>query len=137
MFWIESVRFRNFRVLRDVQVPFQRRTVLVGANNVGKTSVLEGIEGGLGVGRRGYAFDESDVSSGVDAAVGFEILMTFAPWRAISSTTTKLHYSEHMSTSLMADIASSFKCPDRSTPTKACFGPGCAFRSPTGGTTAG
>jgi hypothetical protein len=54
---------------------------LVGANNVGKTSVLEGIEGALGVGRRTYAFDEGDISTGADPATGFAILLTYAPWQ--------------------------------------------------------
>ena len=39
----DSVRFRNFKSLADVEVPLHRLTILVGANGVGKTSVLEGI----------------------------------------------------------------------------------------------
>lgn len=54
--------------------------MLVGPNNVGKTSVLEGIEGALGVGRRSYAFDEGDISTGAERSTGFAILLTLAPF---------------------------------------------------------
>jgi len=76
---ILEVGFRNFRTLRSVDIPFRRQNILVGPNNVGKTSVLQALENALGVGRRTYAFDEDDVSSGVDKAEGFEIRITFGP----------------------------------------------------------
>ncbi len=40
---IHGVRFRNFKALRDVELPLERFTVLVGPNASGKTSVLEGL----------------------------------------------------------------------------------------------
>jgi predicted ATPase len=40
---IHGVRFRNFKALRDVELPLDRFTVLVGPNASGKTSVLEGL----------------------------------------------------------------------------------------------
>jgi energy-coupling factor transporter ATP-binding protein EcfA2 len=40
---IHSVRFRNFKALRNVEIELDRLTVLVGPNASGKTSVLEGI----------------------------------------------------------------------------------------------
>jgi energy-coupling factor transporter ATP-binding protein EcfA2 len=40
---IESVHFRNFKGLRDVTLPLERFTVLVGPNASGKTSILQGI----------------------------------------------------------------------------------------------
>ena len=49
-----TAHFKNFRTLRDIEIPSQRQTVLVSPNNVGKTSVLDGIEYALGVGRRGF-----------------------------------------------------------------------------------
>ena len=76
---ILEVGFRNFRTLRSVDIPFRRQNILVGPNNVGKTSVLQALENALGVGRRTYAFDEDDVSSGIDKAEGFEIRITFGP----------------------------------------------------------
>ncbi len=79
MIGILSVNFRNFRALRDVTIPLRQTTILVGPNNAGKTSVLEGMEHALGRGRRAYFFDERDVSEGVDPADGFEIRLAFAP----------------------------------------------------------
>lgn len=40
---IETVRFKNFKALRDVTMPLERLTVLVGPNASGKTSVLQGL----------------------------------------------------------------------------------------------
>src|SRR4051812_28807229 len=40
---IHAVRFQNFKALRDIVLPLDRFTVLVGPNASGKTSVLEGI----------------------------------------------------------------------------------------------
>ncbi|HWI18723.1 MAG TPA: AAA family ATPase [Vicinamibacterales bacterium] len=76
---IRSVRFARFRTLRDVTVVFQPRTVLVGSNNVGKTSVLEALEGAFGIGRRGYGFSEQDTTSGEDPSIGFEIVVEVVP----------------------------------------------------------
>jgi predicted ATPase len=41
---IETVRFKNFKALRDVTVALERFTVLVGPNASGKTSVLQGLD---------------------------------------------------------------------------------------------
>lgn len=41
---IETVSFKNFKALRDVIVPLERFTVLVGPNASGKTSVLQGLD---------------------------------------------------------------------------------------------
>jgi|GEM_PF-2559990 Predicted ATP-dependent endonuclease of the OLD family len=79
MFRILSATFHNFRALRDVTVPLELKAVLVGPNNVGKTSVLDGIEYSLGVGRRSFNFDERDVSTGSDPAQGFVIDLTLGP----------------------------------------------------------
>lgn len=79
MLRIVSARYQNFRALRDVTIPLQRQTVLVGPNNAGKSSVLEGLEHALGLGRRAYAFDERDVTEGVDPLDGFEIRIEFGP----------------------------------------------------------
>jgi len=40
---IETVSFKNFKALRDVTIPLERLTVLVGPNASGKTSVLQGL----------------------------------------------------------------------------------------------
>jgi predicted ATPase len=41
---IETVGFKNFKALRDVTIPLERFTVLVGPNASGKTSVLQGLD---------------------------------------------------------------------------------------------
>jgi putative ATP-dependent endonuclease of OLD family len=79
MIRIVSAHYLNFRALRDVRIPFGKTTVLVGPNNAGKTSMLEGLERALGLGRRAYAFDEDDVSEGANPADGFSIRVEFAP----------------------------------------------------------
>jgi putative ATP-dependent endonuclease of the OLD family len=46
---IDQVRIKNFRSLRDVEVSLQPVTLLVGANNAGKTTFLRAINTVLGV----------------------------------------------------------------------------------------
>lgn len=41
---IESIEFKNFRVLRDAKLPLGRCTVLVGPNGSGKSTVLQALE---------------------------------------------------------------------------------------------
>lgn len=62
--WISSVRLRNYRTFIDCTIPLRRKSVILGANNVGKTSLLEAIESVLGAGRRGYGLTEDDVRRG-------------------------------------------------------------------------
>ncbi len=76
---IISAHYTDFRALRDVRVPFGKSTILVGPNNAGKTSILEGLEGALGLGRRAYAFDEGDISEDADPTSGFTIRIEFGP----------------------------------------------------------
>jgi energy-coupling factor transporter ATP-binding protein EcfA2 len=40
---IRHVSFRNFKALREVEVPLERLTVIVGPNSSGKTSILQGL----------------------------------------------------------------------------------------------
>ena len=48
MILIEKVRIRNFRDLKDVVVNLKPITILVGANNAGKTTFLKAINSVLG-----------------------------------------------------------------------------------------
>jgi isoleucyl-tRNA synthetase len=55
---VEKVRVRNFRSLKDVEVELSPLTLLVGANNAGKTSFLRAINLALGVEKRGVTPDD-------------------------------------------------------------------------------
>lgn len=61
---IASIRIKNFRGLRDVEMPLSRSTVLIGENNSGKSSVLDCISLTLGRrwGQRGTGFSEYDLT---------------------------------------------------------------------------
>ncbi len=67
---IASIRIKNFRGLKDVEIPLARTTVLIGENNSGKSSVLESISLTLGRrwGQRGTGFSEYDLTVYADAA---------------------------------------------------------------------
>jgi putative ATP-dependent endonuclease of the OLD family len=65
---LSAARVSNFRSLKDVEVELNEFTLLVGANNSGKTSFLDALYGAIGAGRRGLGkediylvADESDV----------------------------------------------------------------------------
>lgn len=49
---ITDVRVSNFRALRDVEVPLGELTILLGANNAGKTSFLDAFYAAIGSGRK-------------------------------------------------------------------------------------
>jgi putative ATP-dependent endonuclease of OLD family len=58
---LKSVLIRNFRGLRDVEVPLDKTTVLIGENNSGKSSFLDAVRLCLARGgRRSSPFDEYD-----------------------------------------------------------------------------
>ena len=67
---IASIRIRNFRLLKDIEIPLARATVLIGENNSGKSSVLECLSLTLGRrwGQRGTGFSEYDLTIDSDAA---------------------------------------------------------------------
>ena len=67
---IASIRIGNFRVLKDIEIPLARTTVLIGENNSGKSSVLDCISLTLGRrwGQRGTGFSEYDLT--IDSDVG-------------------------------------------------------------------
>lgn len=54
---------RNLRCLKEVSIPLDEVTVLVGPNNAGKTSVIEALRNVLGRrwGKRGTGFTEKDI----------------------------------------------------------------------------
>lgn len=60
---ISSLKIDNFRCLRSLEVTLEETTVFIGANNTGKTALLEAIRVALSRrwGRRGTGFTEYDV----------------------------------------------------------------------------
>lgn len=49
---ITDVRVSNFRALKNVEVPLGDLTILIGANNAGKTSFLDALYAAIGAGRK-------------------------------------------------------------------------------------
>ena len=74
-----SATFHNYRTLRDAVVPLRRQTILVGANNTGKSSILDALDGAFGISRRGFGFTEEDVSQGVEPTEGLTVLFELWP----------------------------------------------------------
>lgn len=62
---ISKVRIENFRCIRELDVNLDDTTVFIGANNSGKTAILEAVRIALSRrwGRRGTGFTEHDVHS--------------------------------------------------------------------------
>ena len=56
---VATVRVFHFRCLRQVEVPLGPTTVLIGENNVGKTSFLDALHSAIGSGLR--HFSEEDI----------------------------------------------------------------------------
>ena len=67
---ISSISIRNFRGLKDIEIPLACTTVLIGENNAGKSSVLDCISLTLGRrwGQRGTGFSEYDLTIDGDTA---------------------------------------------------------------------
>jgi len=55
---VEKVRVENFRSLKKIEVALSPLTLLVGANNSGKTSFLRALNLALGVEKRGVNRDD-------------------------------------------------------------------------------
>jgi predicted ATP-dependent endonuclease of OLD family len=81
---IESLRIRNLRAIADITIQLDRRViVLVGANNAGKTTILDALAAIVGF-RGGIAFTEQDFRStdptrSARAAQPIEIEIEIAP----------------------------------------------------------
>ena len=61
---VTEVRVSNFRSLMNVAVEFDDLTVLVGANNAGKTSFLEALYSAVGAGRKSIGQDDIHIGPG-------------------------------------------------------------------------
>ncbi len=81
---LSRIRLRDYRCMRDVTVTFGKRTLLIGGNGTGKTSLLEAVDKVFGVGRRSYGFREQDLAPGtselkIDIELRPDDGSTFAP----------------------------------------------------------
>lgn len=61
---LSDVRVSNFRSLANIEVQLGRLTLLVGANNAGKTSFLDALYAALGAGRKFLGQDDVRVAPG-------------------------------------------------------------------------
>ncbi|MGE4339174.1 MAG: AAA family ATPase, partial [Pigmentiphaga sp.] len=55
---ITDVRVSNFRSLKNVEVALDDLTILIGANNAGKTSFLDALYAAIGAGRKALGKDD-------------------------------------------------------------------------------
>lgn len=61
---ITDVRVSNFRALKNAEVPLGELTVLIGANNAGKTSFLDALYAAIGAGRKTLGQDDVRLENG-------------------------------------------------------------------------
>lgn len=81
---LSRIRLRGYRCMRDVTVTLGKRTLLIGGNGAGKTSLLEAIDKVFGAGRRSHGFREQDLAPGtsemkVDLELRPDDVSTFTP----------------------------------------------------------
>ena len=75
-----EVRIRNFRSLLAVDVKLDRITMLIGANNSGKTSFLEAMSAAMSIGRRVITeddvyLDSKELKAPKDRVITIDILI--------------------------------------------------------------
>lgn len=61
---ITDARVSNFRALKNVEVPLDDLTILLGANNAGKTSFLDALYAAIGAGRKLLGQDDVHLEGG-------------------------------------------------------------------------
>ncbi|MBI4287617.1 MAG: AAA family ATPase [Chloroflexi bacterium] len=80
MLYISRVSIKNYRRLRNIEVPLKPHSVVIGESNAGKTSLLDLLETALSPTRRFPFLEESDVAHGLkpeDTAI--EALIEICP----------------------------------------------------------
>lgn len=73
---IKSVRIRNFRSLKDVEIAFDSVTTLIGPNGVGKSTVLRALDWFFNSGRGGELSDRDCSFGAIDQEI--EVRVTFS-----------------------------------------------------------
>ena len=87
---IESIHFRNFKVLRDATLPLGPFTLIVGPNGSGKTTALQGFEAARDC--RRYEFFQLVPAGGIDAKECVRVTISWStPGPDITSTLLWLH----------------------------------------------
>jgi len=61
---VTDVRVSNFRAIKNVEVSLEDLTILIGANNAGKTSFLDAVYAAIGAGRRLLGQDDVRLEAG-------------------------------------------------------------------------
>src|SRR5258708_39837145 len=61
---VTDCRVSNFRSLTNIELQLEMLTVLVGANNSGKTSFLDAMYAAIGAGRKVLGQDDIHIASG-------------------------------------------------------------------------
>ena len=102
---IQSVRIKNFRLLKDVFITFDSVTTLIGPNGTGKSTVLRALDWFFN-GGKGCELADKDCSFGsvdedIEVRVTFsnltekdrEALEKYAPAEATTFTAWKVHHS--------------------------------------------
>ncbi len=82
---IESVRFKNFKALRDTTLPLGRFTLIVGPNGSGKSTVLQGLQVAHQIGQLDW---RNVVTVGVDPSAANEFMLTIrwtTPHKAVKT----------------------------------------------------
>ena len=70
---ITNVKIKNFRSLKDISLNLQKYSILVGANNVGKSNVIDAIRFFFGQ----YSVKENDKTIGSSENEPIQVSITF------------------------------------------------------------
>ena len=93
----KSVRFRNFKSLKDYTVHLRRMNVLVGPNNAGKSTILDAFHAMAAAHRHACRRVQAPISVNGNTVVGYEIPMTNFP---ISLANIHSDYQSNLETSV-------------------------------------
>ena len=112
-YMIESVQFRNFRVLRDTTLPLSRFTLLLGPNGSGKSTALQALEtvqkrlSGSG----GWARFEQVITTGVAMSEATEVEVLLRWSAPCAGMTTQIFWSQSFPGSTVKHVNSEGERP--------------------------
>ena len=110
---IESVQFRNFRVLRDTTLPLSRFTLLLGPNGSGKSTALQALENVQKrlSGSGGWARFEQVVTTGVAMSEATEVEVLLRWSAPCAGMTTQIVWSQSYPGSMVKHVNSEGEGP--------------------------